>query len=100
MLDNELNRNSDVQVMNKSSPALAHPFSEMCSSASLSVPETPKGGIVVKVRKIVYNLYFIISICLCDIIGFQERRFPFVNKTSSYYRITLQVDLKKFYLHA
>ncbi|XP_025086851.1 uncharacterized protein LOC112559715 isoform X1 [Pomacea canaliculata] len=49
MLDNELNRNSDVQVMNKSSPALAHPFSEMCSSASLSVPETPKGGIVVKV---------------------------------------------------
>ena len=50
MLDNELNHNGDVQLMNKPSSAFAHPFSEMCSSASLVVPETPKNGVVVKVR--------------------------------------------------
>nr|KAG5694629.1 hypothetical protein BaRGS_014724 [Batillaria attramentaria] len=50
MLDNELNRNSDVQVMAHPSSALVgNPFSEMVSSASLTVPETPKGGVVVKV---------------------------------------------------
>ena len=50
MLDNELNHNGDVQLMNKPSSAIAHPFSEMCSSASLVVPETPKDGVVVRVR--------------------------------------------------
>ena len=50
MLDNELNHNGDVQLMNKPSSAIAHPLSEMCSSASLIVPETPKDGVVVKVR--------------------------------------------------
>ena len=50
MLDNELNHNGDVQLMNKPSSAIAHPFSEMCSSASLVIPETPKDGVIVKVR--------------------------------------------------
>ena len=50
MLDNELNHNGDVQLMNKPSSAITHPFSEMCSSASLVVPETPKDGVVVRVR--------------------------------------------------
>lgn len=80
MLDNELNRNSDVQVMNKSSPALAHPFSEMCSSASLSVPETPKGGIVVKVRKIFYNFISLFRYAYVTLSVFRNGDFPFLIK--------------------
>lgn len=50
MLDNELNHNADVQLMNPpSSAAMAHPLSEMCSSASLTIPETPKDGVVIKI---------------------------------------------------
>jgi len=51
MLDNEMHQNADVQLMNKpNSSMLANPFSsDMCSSASLSVPDTPKDGLVVKV---------------------------------------------------
>lgn len=49
MLDNEM-YHGDVQVMNRSnSSSLANPLSEMCSSASLRVPDTPKDGIVLKV---------------------------------------------------
>jgi len=49
MLDNERNHNGDVQLMNSPSSALVPPFSDMCSSASLSVPDTPKDGVVIKV---------------------------------------------------
>ncbi|XP_070199840.1 alcohol dehydrogenase-like isoform X3 [Littorina saxatilis] len=53
MLDNELHQNGGVQVMNKPSSSLNHPLSsEMCSSASLSVPSTPKDGVVVKVSHV------------------------------------------------
>ena len=50
MLVSELNHNSEVQLMNSSS-ALSQPFSEMCSSASLTVPDTPKDGVVIKVGR-------------------------------------------------
>ncbi|KAL8611682.1 hypothetical protein ACOMHN_054663 [Nucella lapillus] len=50
MLDNEVNHNAEVQVMSPpSSASMAHPLSELCSSASLTVPETPKEGVVIKV---------------------------------------------------
>jgi len=49
MLDNEMYMQGGVQVMNAPSSELAHPFSEMYSSASLTVPNTPKEGIVIKV---------------------------------------------------
>ncbi|XP_076450674.1 alcohol dehydrogenase-like [Babylonia areolata] len=51
MLDNEVNCNADVQLMNPSSASMsmAPPLSELCSSASLAVPETPKSGVVIKI---------------------------------------------------
>jgi len=49
MLDNEMYMQGGVQVMNAPSSELAPPFSEMYSSASLTVPNTPKEGIVIKV---------------------------------------------------
>ncbi|XP_076471918.1 alcohol dehydrogenase-like isoform X2 [Babylonia areolata] len=52
MLDNEVHHktNNNMQLLNKPSSMMAHPFSDMCSSASQPVPETPKEGIVVKVE--------------------------------------------------
>lgn len=54
MLDNEMYR-GDVMVMNAPSSELVHPLSEMYSSASLTVPDTPKEGVVIKVAYIGAN---------------------------------------------
>lgn len=50
MLDNDMYRSGEVAVIN-AHPAsdLVHPMSELYSSASLVVPETPKEGVTIKV---------------------------------------------------
>lgn len=52
MLDNEAyhSGNNNNALMNKSSSAMAHSLSDMCSSASVPLPLTPKEGIVMKVE--------------------------------------------------